>query len=543
MRVSLHRALIVVAVLVVVLTAARRVSAQAPATSPSGVSTAPASVAAAARAEATSPRAAFQAFRQACHAGRWADAAQFLSLDETTRSRGPELARKLNAVIESLFTLDPDSISGSAAGRLDDGLPPDIEQIAQVERVNAPEPIRLGRVAADPHPYWAFTPATVERVDRWYRGLYSRWLRERLVAMGLSGLVREGPLDIYYWQWLAFPLIALVAWLFGRGLDATARPLVALVTRRTRSRWDDRVAEALGPPFTLAFTVLVFTTLSVFTDLNRESFWLLRALVRPVLTFAAFWAIWRISAIALAWATSQNWALSSASARNLLAIGTNISRALIIGVGAVAMLAAAGIPVGTVLAGLGIGGLALAFGAQKTVENLFGSVALALDQPIRVGDFVKVQDFVGTVEDIGVRSTRIRTPDRTLVSIPNGKLADERLESYELRDRMRLTATVGLTYDTTRAQMLAIIEGFEQALRSHPQIWPDGITVRFATLGASSLDIEVMAWFAVPTWADFQQCRQDVLLAFMAIVEGAGASFAFPTRTVHIASAETLKAP
>ena len=127
-------------------------------------------------------------------------------------------------------------------------------------------------------------------------------------------------------------------------------------------------------------------------------------------------------------------------------------------------------------------------------------MALAIDQPLRVGDLVKVEDFVGTVEDIGLRSTRFRTLDRTVVSIPNGKLADQRLESFQLRDRMRLATTVGLTYATTRQQMQAVLAGFERVLRSHPRIWADAVIVKFKEFGSSSLDIEVMAWFEVPTW-------------------------------------------
>jgi MscS family membrane protein len=231
---------------------------------------------------------------------------------------------------------------------------------------------------------------------------------------------------------------------------------------------------------------------------------------------------------------TRPWAMNNASARSLLSIGSNILRGVIVGLGVLAIIAAVGYPVGTVLAGLGIGGLALAFGAQKTVENVFGSIALATDQPFRIGDFVKVEDFVGTVEDIGLRSTRIRTLDRTVISIPNGKVADQRLESFQLRDRMRLATTVSVTYGTTRSQMETILAGLEHALRSHPRIWPDAVVVKFKELAASSLDIEIMAWFAVPTWGDFQQCRQEVLLEFMRVVEDAGSSFAFPTRTVHV---------
>ena len=156
---------------------------------------------------------------------------------------------------------------------------------------------------------------------------------------------------------------------------------------------------------------------------------------------------------------------------------------MIVALGGLAIVAAVGYPIGTVLAGLGIGGLALAFGAQKTIENVFGSIALAIDQPFRIGDFVKVEDFVGTVESIGVRSTRIRTLDRTIISMPNGKVADQRVESFETRDRMRLATTLSLTYGTTRSQMEQVLAGLDQVLRTHPRIWPDGITVSFKDLG------------------------------------------------------------
>jgi MscS family membrane protein len=211
--------------------------------------------------------------------------------------------------------------------------------------------------------------------------------------------------------------------------------------------------------------------------------------------------------------------------------------------GAVSVLASLGYPVAGLLAGLGVGGLALALAFQKTGEHLFGSIALAVDQPFRVGDFVKVEDFVGTVETIGLRSTRFRTLDRTLIAIPNGLLADMRLESFTARDRMRLACTVGLVYGTTAAQMRQVLEGLESVLRAHPKIWSEAVVVRFKELAAYSLDIEVMAWFETPEWSEFQLIRQEVLLQFMDVVERAGTSFAFPTRTVHVVGDKTAAQP
>jgi len=200
----------------------------------------------------------------------------------------------------------------------------------------------------------------------------------------------------------------------------------------------------------------------------------------------------------------------------------------------VAALSELGYPVASLLAGLGLGGLAFALAAQKTVENLFGALSIGLDQPIREGDFVKVEEMVGTVEAIGLRSTRIRTLDRTLVSIPNGRLADMRLETFAARDRIRLACELGLVYETTEGQMREVLAGLEAVLRAHPLIWPDAVVVRFKQFGAFSLDIEIMAWFRTSDWGQFQGIRQEVLLQFMGVVQAAGTSMAFPTQTLHL---------
>ena len=204
--------------------------------------------------------------------------------------------------------------------------------------------------------------------------------------------------------------------------------------------------------------------------------------------------------------------------------------------GIVAVLATLGYPVAALLGGLGLGGLAFALAAQKTLENLFGAVSIGADHLFREGDTVTIDGVTGTVEAIGLRSTRIRTPERTLVSMPNGKIADARIESFAPRDRIRLACLLQLVYDTTAAQMRTVIAGVDQVLRSEPRVAPDTIAVFFLQLGASSPDVQVIASFQTTDMSEFQRIRQDVLLRFMDVVERAGTQFAFPTQTVHIAS-------
>ncbi|HYG67965.1 MAG TPA: mechanosensitive ion channel domain-containing protein, partial [Anaeromyxobacteraceae bacterium] len=170
-----------------------------------------------------------------------------------------------------------------------------------------------------------------------------------------------------------------------------------------------------------------------------------------------------------------------------------------------------------------------------------GAFAIGIDQPFREGDFVKVEDVTGTVERIGMRSTRIRTLDRTVVTIPNGKLADTKAETFAVRDRMRLLANLGLAYDTTVEQMRAVLRELEAALRAHPKIWPDAVSVRFTEFKDSTLNVEVVAWFVTQDWSEFTLIRQEMLLRFMEIVERAGVEFAFPTATVHLVEDEPAR--
>ncbi|MGH9203464.1 MAG: mechanosensitive ion channel family protein, partial [Vicinamibacterales bacterium] len=168
--------------------------------------------------------------------------------------------------------------------------------------------------------------------------------------------------------------------------------------------------------------------------------------------------------------------------------------------------------------------------------------SIGVDQPFRVGDTVKVEDFLATVERIGLRSTRFRTMDRTIVTIPNGKLADSRVESYTARDRMRLSTIVGVVYGTSEAQLREVLDGFARVLREQPKLWPEGVTVLLRGLGASALEIEVTAWFQTEDFAEFQAIRQEVLLQFVRVVERAGTSFAYPTQTVQVVNPPSLSA-
>lgn len=479
-----------------------------------------------------SPRASLARYLGLCRDGRYADAARYLLVPEERSGDAARLARHLKAVLDRHLWIDLDVVSPQAEGDERDGLPPGMDQVGVIpSAAGRSEPVRLARVEERAGARWAFTSGTVARVDPWYAALDGRFILEHVP----DALLRPGPRELLWWQWLALPLLLALAWLLGHVVAALARGALSRAVRRTRAQWDDALLGSLRGPLRLAFALAAATALLPSLALYAPAQTFVTGVLRALGVLAFFWALWGTVDLLCAALGQGAWSRGSPAARSLLAVGGRVGKVTVLAMGLVTALAELGFPVASLLAGLGLGGLALALAAQKTVENLFGSLALAVDQPIRVGDFVRIEDFVGTVEAIGLRSTRIRTLDRTLVSIPNGRLADMRLESFSARDRMRLACTVGLVYDTSATQMRQVLEGLEAALREHPKIWSEAVVVRFAGLAASSLDIEVMAWFETPDWSEFQLIRQEMLLRFMDVVERAGASFAFPTRTVHLA--------
>jgi MscS family membrane protein len=356
-------------------------------------------------------------------------------------------------------------------------------------------------------------------------------------------LLRPGPFDIAWWQWLAIPGVLLLSWTVGKVLGWATRRLLGHLAERTSTRWDDILIARLGPPLTFFWSVAAAWLLKMPLDLSELAEGRVDRVLRVAIVVTLFWAGVRAVDVGFAVLAETPTARASGIGRGLLPMLRRATQIAVLAMAVVAVLTDLGYPVASLLAGLGIGGLALAFAAQKTLENLFGSVSISVDRPFEVGDFVKVEGgLMGTVEELGLRSTRIRTLDRTIVTIPNGKLADQRIETFAPRDRCRLAFTLGLVYATTAAQMRAVLEGVEALLRGHPRVWPEGVSVRFVGLSASTLDVEVVAWFATSDWNEFQAIRQDVLLAVMDAVERAGTAFAFPTQTIQLQEREALPA-
>ena len=357
----------------------------------------------------------------------------------------------------------------------------------------------------------------------------SRWIPEPLLNVG--------PWDLAWWQWIAVLGNIVLAILIGRIAVRLVNWSLRRVVARTKTKLDDELMVKLAGPLRLLGALAVYRLAMPLIELPPVRTISVTEVLLAVLAFAVVWGVLRAIDVLMFHAGTASWAQRRPASRALLSLIGRSLKVVVVIIAAVSFLGAIGLPIGSLLAGLGIGGIAIAFGAQKTVENLFGAFALGVDQPLREGDFVRVEaDLVGTVEAVGLRSTRVRTPDRTIVTLPNGRLADMKIETFAMRDRCRFATRIGLTYGTTASQLRTVLDGIEQTLRKHPKIWPNDMVVRFIGFGASSLDLEIVCWFQTSDYQDFRAIREENLVAIMEVVERAGTAFAFPTQTIHVAS-------
>jgi MscS family membrane protein len=218
----------------------------------------------------------------------------------------------------------------------------------------------------------------------------------------------------------------------------------------------------------------------------------------------------------------------------LLRLGRRALDVIVVVSGALIVLNVFGIDPTAALAGLGIGGIAVALAAQKTLENVIGGLSLVFDEAVQVGDTVKLGEIVGTVEQIGLRSTRIRTVDRTMLTVPNGQISAASIETVSVRDKFLFRHIVGLRYETSSAELRAVVDGVRAFLVGTTGVEAESVRVRFVRFGPSSLDLELFAYFYAVDWPAFLEIQEGLLLRVMGIVEESGSGIAFPSQTLYL---------
>jgi len=339
------------------------------------------------------------------------------------------------------------------------------------------------------------------------------------------------------WQWLGFLLVIVATFIVRAVVRYFVDRWLKKLAERTSTEADDRILQAFRrPAFFLVYIAGFYLALEVLNlpvdPINLPRF--ITALFTSLLIVDAAWFLYSATDILALYLQRFTAGTESKLDDQLVPIVRKGCRVVVILLALVMIIQNLGYSVSSLLAGLGLGGLAFALAAKDSLANMFGSITIFTDRPFQVGDWIKAPGVEGTVEDVGFRSTRVRTFEKTLVSIPNSKLAGNTIENMDARPVRRVSMTVGVTYETRADQMRKAVEAIREILKSHPEVWQDYWLVYFTDFGSSSLNIFVYYFSKSKVWAEYLEVRQDVNLKIMSKLEEMGLEIAFPTQTVYL---------
>ena len=350
---------------------------------------------------------------------------------------------------------------------------------------------------------------------------------------------------------LSYEFLGIAAWVYWAAFGAIfvgflAKKIVGLVLRhfikiakKTKFSYDDVLFTALLKPAEWAVMVAgLYVALLILpipekpVDIRR----FVNALLNGATVALVVWFATRlVDGLAAIWAEKASKTETKLDDQ-LVPIVRRSAKVFFFIIGSVLVLQNMGYSVGSLLAGLGIGGVALAMASKDTVANLFGSLVIFLDKPFQIGDWIEMDDVEGTVEEVGLRTTRVRTFANSLVTVPNLMFTTKAINNWSKMRKRRIKMTVGITYDTQPDKVDQLVNRIRQIIRDDEKIHNDFYLVNFDHFGPSSLDIFVYCFTLTTNWAEFLQAKQEFMLKIMTAVNSLGLSFAFPTQSIHVES-------
>lgn len=462
----------------------------------------------------TNPRSSVTNFLQACRRQDYDVAAEYLDLrylpDNSRKNRGPELAKRL----ESALNLAPDfnilQLSQNSEGAPDDDGNPPRERVTTFSHDGETYPVSLERVTlqSGQPAIWLFSSDTVTAVLGLNLCASAPWFVHYLPPFFTSVEMLETPL----WTWLALLLAAIVLISLSRQLDRLLVPVFRSVSDRLlpHARW--AWTEALIRPIRILISVAVFR---VWVEVIRPSaiarIYIGRAL-ELIVVWSVAWCLVRTLDLFLDRVESNLASKQQFSGRSILRLGRRTAGVTIIIIAMLMILSSWGYNTATLVAGLGVGGIAVALAAQQTIANIFGGISVIGDRPVAIGDFGKFGDLIGTVEDIGMRSTRVRTLNRTLVSIPNTTFAGTNLENYAMRDKILFNPTLQIKRSTPDDQVWHLIRSIREALENNRSLELVPTPVRLIGLTATSFNIEIFCYVLTPDIDKFYEIQGQLFL-------------------------------
>jgi MscS family membrane protein len=493
----------------------------------------------------SNPRDTVHNFLAACQRGDYLRASEYLDLRQLPandrRREGMELALELEEVLNRDPHFDLDKLSDAGEGARNDRLPSDRELVDSFVVNGRRIDVQLQRVPVSPGlNVWLFSAESVRQIPSLRTLLGESEFEKHLPEV----LVKTSFLDTALWRWIVLillaPALAILARLISRlGLQITRR----VMRKRVFNAESYRLQTLLGP-VGLLLGVLAYGAGVALVGPSA----LVRFYISRILIFLSFMAIaWIAARLIEIFSRRLHFSADirqQALFSSVIPLTQRVIKIVIFVVALVATISAWGYNTSTIWATLGVGSLAIALAAQKTLENFFGGVSVIFDRPVLVGDFCRVGDKTGTVEDIGLRSTKIRTLDRTLVTVPNSQFSTMTLENFAAREKMWFHHTVSLRCDSTPAQIKQVMTAFERILKDHPNVEIGGYPVRLTGIGDYSYNIELFAYVLTANGDEYMIAQSEILLKIIGAVEEAGTGLAVPLRelTGTKASGELLGA-
>ncbi|MEN0019781.1 MAG: mechanosensitive ion channel family protein [Planctomycetota bacterium] len=398
-----------------------------------------------------------------------------------------------------------------------------------------------------PSDNWRFSERTLELIPEFRRVVAdlpveaqigqayssaSEWIRGTLVPDQLKAGTWLG---IEYWQWLGVFVLLLVGFTFDMLVRISLRLLWGITTRNSAASADPASVKRAVRPFGLLTSAATFYFgLTYLLGLPAAVVLVPQIAVRVYLVFASVQAGWRLTDLVSEFLVRQAQRTKGRLDDLLLPLLRKTTKVFIVVGAGLYVAESLDLPVLPLLSGLGIGGLAFAFAAKDTIENFFGSIAVIADRPFEVGDWVQINDVEGTVETLGLRSTRIRTFYNSLVTVPNSELVRAVVDNYGRRKMRRYKSMLNVTYDTPPKKLEAFCEGIRELIRQHPYTHKDSYHVWVTGLGAHSIDILLYMFFITPDWATELRERHRLIIDIVRLADRLGVEFAFPTQTLHM---------
>ncbi|WP_244248523.1 mechanosensitive ion channel family protein [Flavobacterium foetidum] len=442
------------------------------------------------------------------------------------------IAKTFQQLLDQGGNFSPSSIiSNKEFGRVDDDLATGIDLVGSISTDKTTIQLYVENQSEDNQPaLWLFSAETVESIASaditGEKTFLDRVLPNVLIQRKLGNV----PIG----HWAVVVIMTIVSYLLSRLLIFVIVFVLQKLWKKAASEKVNAIINAFTLPVHMCLTVILFVAFTQRMGISivvRQRFSIIIITIGIVAFLILLWRMTDFVSMFTRSRMSRRGRISAVSAILFLSRTTKVA---IVFIGIIAILGIIGVDVTAGLAALGIGGIALALGAQKTIENFVGSVSLIADQPLRVGDYCRVDDIKGTVESIGMRSTMLRTSARTIVTIPNGQLSASKIENFAHRDRFIFNPILNFRMETTPDQIRYLLVELRSLLFAHPEVIDSPPVVRFTGITADALKIEVTAYIQAINFETSQEVQEDLLLRMMDIIENSGTSLAYPSQRLFV---------